>query len=153
MAKGFVSDSPTMQHTSIGERTSQQWKCKQHSTRIVWEWEHVHLCLPYVSLVCKHQILVISLKYKRDGWYSLGMEQGNAWCLCLELDAWLMQSHFRIVGGGGGRREEKKCLQGAGSQRVGVLQAGLASLPRFSFTSAPYSLACLCRKQLFLARR
>lgn len=30
-----------------------------------------------------------------------------------------MQSHFRIVGGGGGRREEKKCLQGAGSQRVG----------------------------------
>lgn len=73
--------------------------------------------------------------------------------LCLEVGVWLMQSHFRIVGGGCGRREEKKCLQGAGSQGVGVLQAVLASLPRFSFTSAPHSLACLCRKDIFLAQR
>lgn len=74
--------------------------------------------------------------------------------LCLEVGVWLMQSHFRIVGGGSGRREEKKCLQGAGSQCVGVLQAVLASLPPcFSFTSAPHSLPCLCRKELFLARR
>lgn len=66
------------------------------------------------------------------------MMDGIAWAwnkeihgaLCLEVGVWLMQSRFRIVGGGGGRREEKKCLQGAGSQRVGVLQAVLASLPR-----------------------